>query len=217
MTAITNRDFSTPARTLYVALELGWTKWNLAMSTGLGRPARRRRVEARDTAALVEDFARAKEKLHLPPEVPVVTCYEAGRDGFWLHRFLLNQSIKNRVIDSASIEINRRFRRAKSDDLDVGKLLSMLIREHQGEPDVWRIVRPPSSQDEDQRQLHRETLALTTECTRHINRIKGLLAGCGIALGGGRFIPRSALGSAVMGRHYVACGTTPAVKPYTSG
>jgi transposase len=112
----------------------------------------------------------------------VVSCYEAGRDGFWLHRFLLDQGIENRVIDSASIEVNRRFRRAKSDGLDVGKLLSMLIREHQGERDVWRIVRAPSIQDEDQRQLHREIMALNTESTRHINRIKGLLAGCGLAL-----------------------------------
>lgn len=182
MTAITNLHFSTAQRTLYVALELGWTKWNLGMSTALGMAPRLRSMEARDTQALLEELRRAKEKLHLPLEAPVVCCYEAGRDGFWLHRFLLAQGIDNRVVDSASIEVNRRFRRAKSDGLDVGKLLSMLIREHQGEPGVWRIVRPPSVDDEDQRQLHRELIALNMESTRHVNRIKGLLASCGLAL-----------------------------------
>jgi transposase len=166
---------------LYVALELGWSKWNLGMSTGIATPPRRRTIAARDTAALLEEIRRAKERFHLPPEAPVVSCYEAGRDGFWLHRFLLAQGIDNHVVDSCSIEVNRRRRRAKSDGLDVGKLLTMLIRHEQGEKHVWRIVRPPSVEEEDQRQLHREILALNTESTRHVNRIKGLLAGCGLA------------------------------------
>ena len=90
--------------------------------------------------------------------------------------------ISNRVVDSSSIEVNRRARRAKSDGLDVGKLLTMLIRHCQGEEDVWRVVRVPTPDDEDQRQLHRELLALKVESTKHVNRIKGLLASCGLTV-----------------------------------
>jgi len=181
MAAITNEDCSTAVRRLYVALELGWTNWNLGMSTGLATPLRRRKIAARDTVSLLVEITRAKERFRLPADAPVSTCYEAGRDGFWLHRYLLSQGIESHVVDSSSIEVNRRRRRAKSDGLDVSKLLSMLIRYQQGEKDVWRIVRAPSVEDEDQRQLHRELIALNVESTRHINRIKGLLASCGVA------------------------------------
>jgi transposase len=189
MTAIMNENCSTAPRRLYVALELGWTKWNLGMSTGIATPPRQRVIAARDTASLLAEMARAKERFRLPPETPVVSCYEAGRDGFWLHRFLLAQGIDNQIVDSCSIEVSRRRRRAKSDGLDVGKLLTMLIRYQQGEKEACRIVRAPSVEDEDQRQLHRELLALRIESTRHINRIKGLLAGCGIALDVGHTLP----------------------------
>jgi transposase len=141
-----------------------------------------RTIAARDTVALLAEIARAKERFRLPADAPVASCYEAGRDGFWLHRFLLAQGIHNRLVDSASIEVNRRARRAKSDGLDVGKLLTMLIRSEQGEPDVWHVVRVPTPEEEDQRQLHREALALNVESTRHVNRVKGLLASCGLAL-----------------------------------
>jgi transposase len=182
MTAIMNGYCSVPTRRLYVALELGWNTWNLAMSTGIGTPPRLRRIAARDVDALLDEIARAKKRFQLPADAAVASCYEAGRDGFWLHRFLVAREIRNRVVDSASIEVNRRARRAKSDGLDVAKLLAMLIREEQGETDVWRIVRIPTAQDEDLRQLHREMQALHVENTLHINRIKGLLAGCGLAL-----------------------------------
>lgn len=182
MTAITKEHSTIEQRGLYVALELGWTTWSLGMSTGIGTPPRLRTIAARDTTALLVELARAKERFRLPADAPVASCYEAGRDGFWLHRFLVAQGIGNRIVDSASIEVNRRARRAKSDGLDVGKLLTMLIREDQGEKDVWHVVRAPTLEDEDQRQLHREMLALNVESTRHINRIKGLLASCGIAV-----------------------------------
>jgi transposase len=112
----------------------------------------------------------------------VVRCYEAGRDGFWLHRFLLSHDVENSVVDSASIEVNRRYRRAKTDRLDVHKLLTMLLRHTAGEKKVWSIVRVPSVIDEDRRQLHRELLTTKRDRTRVINRIKGLLAGCGIRM-----------------------------------
>ncbi|HEX4128587.1 MAG TPA: IS110 family transposase [Pirellulales bacterium] len=185
MTAITKADCTTSCPgtahgTLYVALELGWTKWTLAMTTSMTTPPRLRTIAARDTAALLEELARGKRRFGLAADAPVATCYEAGRDGFWLHRWLVAHGVGNRVVDSSSIEVDRRFRRAKSDGLDVGKLLVKLLREAQGEPNVWRVVRPPRVADEDGRQLHRELLALRTESTRHVNRIKGLLASLGL-------------------------------------
>jgi transposase len=111
-----------------------------------------------------------------------MSCYEAGRDGFWLHRFLVSRGIENAVVDSASIEGNRRYRRAKTDRLDVHKLLTMLLRHAAGEKKVWSGVRVPSGADEDRRQLHRELLTTKRDRTRVINRIKGVLAGFGIRM-----------------------------------
>jgi transposase len=108
-----------------------------------------------------------------------VSCYEAGRDGFWRHRYLVAHNVQNHVIDSASIAVNRRQRRAKTDRLDVRKLLTMLLRHIAGERKVWSVVRVPSIEEEDRRQLHRELLTAKQDRTRVINRIKGLLAGHG--------------------------------------
>src|SRR5262249_21934619 len=110
---------------------------------------------------------------------------EAGRDGFWRHRWLTAQGVTNLVVDSASIEVNRRARRAKSDRLDAGQLLSMLRRYRGGEPKVCSVVQVPSVADEDRRQLHRELLALQAERGRHVHRLKGLLAGGGLAVAKG--------------------------------
>lgn len=100
----------------------------------------------------------------------------------WLHRYLEANEVKNLVVDSASIEVSRRFRRAKTDRLDAGKLLNMLVRYHQGEQKVWSVVNVPSVEAEDQRQLHRELLALKREQTQHINRIKGILISQGVEM-----------------------------------
>jgi transposase len=167
---------------LYLAFELGWGEWKLALSTGPRANVRLRTIAGRNTKALVEEIAKAKKRMGLPDDAPVVSCYEAGRDGFWLHRYLASQGVANSVVDSSSIEVKRRGRRRKTDRLDVGKLLSMLIRWDQGERDVWSVVQVPSVGDEDRRQLHRELLELKAERTQHTNRIKGLLAGCGLAV-----------------------------------
>jgi transposase len=95
-----------------------------------------------------------------------VSCYEAGREGFWLHRFLQAQGLSNHVVDSSTIEVNRRKRRAKSDALRVRKLLRMLMRYHYGERQVWRVVNAPSVEAEDQRHLHRELETLKQERAR---------------------------------------------------
>jgi transposase len=105
----------------------------------------------------------------------VVSCYEAGREGFWLQRWLVAHGVENVVVDSASIEVNRRKRRAQSDGLDVADLLKLLCRHTMGEPKVWRVVRIPSPEIEDARQLHRELATLTEERTRIRNRVRSLL------------------------------------------
>lgn len=160
---------------LYMALELSNTEWKLGFTIGLGQAPRLKTLKARNLEGLKREIQLAKERFGLPATAIVLSCYEAGRDGFWLHRFQEAQGVNNLVVDSASIEVNRRFRRAKTDRLDVGKLLNMLIRYHQGEPKVWSVVHVPGMAEEGQRQLHRELMALKQEQTHHINRIKGIL------------------------------------------
>lgn len=167
---------------LYMAIELSNGKWLLGFTIGFGQQPRLRNLAARDLKGLAEEIRQAKERFGLSENARVLSCYEAGRDGFWLHRYLLKRGVTNLIVDSASIEVNRRKRRAKTDRMDVGKLLTMLMRYHQGEKKVWSLVHVPSPEEEDQRQLHRELMALTAERTRHINRIKGLLASQGVVL-----------------------------------
>lgn len=167
---------------LYMAMELSHMKWQLGFTVGYGQRPRLRSLPSRDLKTLVEEIHLAKVRFGLPENTPVLSCYEAGRDGFWLHRYLGTQGVTNLIVDSASIEVNRRKRRAKTDRLDVGKLLTMFMRYYHGEKKVWSIVQVPTPEEEDQRQLHRELMALTAERTRHINRIKGLLCSQGIVL-----------------------------------
>ena len=168
---------------LYLALELSNRSWKLAFSTGHGQKPRFRNVPARDLDTLTREIALARKRFDLSDSVPVISCYEAGRDGFWIHRFLQSQShCFNLVVDSASIEVNRRQRRLKTDRIDARKLLSMLIRYHNGELRVWSVVHVPSPEAEDARHLHRELLTLKSDRTRITNRIKGLLAAQGLSV-----------------------------------
>jgi transposase len=159
-----------------MSLELGLRQWKLALGTEGGRTGCRFTVEACDLVAVVQCVVKAKVRLHLPADARVHSCYEAGRDGWWLHRRLREQGIDNVVVDSSSIEVNRRRRRSKSDMLDADKLLAMLQRHFGGEHRVWSVVHEPSVQQEDERRVHRELLTLGHECTRHTNRIGSLLA-----------------------------------------
>jgi transposase len=182
MSATHTTDSTTAsAPVLYLALELSWTSWKLAFTVGAGQKPRLRSIPARDTDALIREIRAARRRFGLPEEAPVISCYEAGRDGFWLHRYLRHHRAENLVVDSASIEVNRRRRRAKSDGLDAAKLVGMLIRWHLGERKLWGIVRVPTADDEDRRQLHRELIELKAQRTEHTNRIKGLLAGLGLS------------------------------------
>jgi transposase len=172
----------TAAPALYVAFELSWTNWKMAFTIGAGQPPRIRTVPARCASLVLNEIKKAKLRFGLPNSAPVVSCYEAGRDGFWIHRFLTHEKVQNIVVDSASIEVSRRKRRAKSDRLDAVKLVSMLIRWHNGEKKVWSVVHVPTVADEDRRQLHRELIELKAERTGLLNRIKGLLAGVGLTV-----------------------------------
>jgi transposase len=165
---------------LYFALELSWQSWKLAFTVGRGQKPRIRTIAARNTAALLEEIQAAKRRFNLPDETPVSSCYEAGRDGFWIDRLLRQDGVDNIVVDSSSIEVNRRKRRAKSDRLDAEKLVDMLIRWHDGDKKVWAVVHVPSAEAEDRRQLHRDLIALKTERTAHVNGMKGLLATLGL-------------------------------------
>ena len=170
------------APVLYLALDLGTRDWMLAFTVGLGQPPRLKTIKARNTTVLLDQIKAAKKRFGLPEDAPVLSCYEAGRDGFWLHRFLLAQGVQNLVVDSSSIEVNRRQRRAKSDHLDAAKLVHQLIRWHNGEKKVWSVVRPPSVEQEDGRQLHREMIKLKADQTAQGNSIKGLLAALGLCV-----------------------------------
>lgn len=166
--------------TLFAALELGDAKWELALTTSVAQRPRRRVIEARDVAALAREVATAKQRCGLPPAAAVQTCYEAGREGFWLHRWLTAQGIANVVVEASSIEVNRRARRAKTDRLDAEQLLQQLVRWAGGERKVWSVVRVPSVADEDARQLHRELETVASDRTRVLNRVTGLLATQGL-------------------------------------
>jgi len=138
---------------LYMALELSSRSWRLAF--GDGAKCRQVSVPAADLAALAGAVAKAKERFKMPVSARVVSCYEAGRDGFWLHRHLVSIGIANQVVDAASIEVSRRLRHVKTDRLDGDRLLAKLIRHHAGERGGWSVVRVPSVEEEDARHLHR--------------------------------------------------------------
>jgi len=176
---------------LYLAIELSNRSWKLAFSTGLGQKPRLRSIPARDREALLHEIQAARARFRLPADTLVRCCYEAGRDGFWLHRFLTSvEGIENIIVDSASIQVSRRKRRLKTDRIDVLKLVAMLIRYYQGERAVWSVVRVPASAAEDIRHLHRERIALREARKAVTNRLKGLLATQGVAVRGGRGFPR---------------------------
>ena len=128
---------------LYSSFELGDKQWKITASDG-NRNASRYSVDAGDTAAVADCLRRAKARFGLPEQAQGHSCYEAGRDGWWLHRWLIEQGIDNIVVDSASIEVNRRARRAKNDRLDGDKLLAMLLRWHAGERRLWSVLRAPT-------------------------------------------------------------------------
>jgi transposase len=171
---------------LYVAFELGWTKWKLGFCSRLGEKAWVTTIDARDIGAMKKTIAKARTRFKVSATCPVASCYEAGRDGFWLDRLLKQMSVENVVVDSGSIKVDRRARRAKTDRLDAEDLVTMLVRYVSGEPKVWHVVYVPSPEQEDARHLQREIRTLKKEQTRIVNRVRGLLASQGVSVKMGR-------------------------------
>ena len=128
ITTTRTAESTAPTSCLLLAFELGQRSWKLGFSVGMGQRPRIRQIPAGAVGTLATEIERAKKRLGLPADSPVMSCYEAGRDGFWLHRYLVALGITNYVVDSSSIEVNRRARRAKTDRLDLAGLLSLLAR-----------------------------------------------------------------------------------------
>jgi transposase len=165
-----------------LAIELSKKSWVVAVNTPLSDKISLYKLKPCDWKGLLQLIERIRKRVseELKKPVAVISCYEAGYDGFWLHRVLEAHGVHNHVIDPASLQVDRRARRAKTDGIDVGKLLRSLMAYLRGEPKVWSVVRVPTVIEEDNRRLHRERSRLINERIQHVNRIKGLLAIHGI-------------------------------------
>jgi transposase len=170
---------TTKTPTIYMALDLGRRRWTVGVLLPGDRDARLFQIAGGDREALSELIRRRRQMLG-DPGVRVVSCYEAGRDGFWLHRWLRDQDIDNRVLDPASLEAPRRWRRVKTDRVDTLGLLRVLLRLERGETEMTRVIWVPAPAIEDARRRTRERERLVSERTAHRNRIQGLLAAQGV-------------------------------------
>jgi len=180
MNAILQTNDTALASALYMAMELSNKKWKLGFSNG--EKNRIITIDAGDWPALTAAINLAKTKLYCAPDCHVVSCYEAGRDGFWIHRSLTADCIENHVLDSASIEVSRRKKKVKTDRVDVVALLRLLMRYMNGEKEALHAIRIPTMEAEDQRRLNRERDRLIKERGAHSARIKSLLIAHGIRL-----------------------------------
>jgi transposase len=171
--------------TIFVAIELSQRSWLVTVHSPDRDRISRHKLAGGDHGgllALLENVRqRAARKLGARPAV--VSCYEAGYDGFWLHRLLTAAGITNHVFDPASIAVEQRGRRAKSDRIDGEQMLRTLMAHCRGEPRVVRIVQVPSPEQEDARRATRERDRLVREQTGHINRLKSLLRLLGMPVG----------------------------------
>jgi transposase len=172
---------------LYMAIELSSTEWKLAFADSMSRNPRIRTIRNCGLfdvtrKELLKEIAAAKNALGLSQDCKVVSCYEAGRQGFWVHRCLIAMNIQNFIVEPTSMLVNRKARRAKTDRLDAVGIVKHLMRYTGGDMTACRMIRIPDADQEDARQLSRELHELKGEKTSHTNRIKGLLETQGIAL-----------------------------------
>ena len=181
MTA-TIKQSTSISSTLFVALELSKTTWKLAFACADYPTVRIRNIAGGDLQQFESELLTAKQKFALPDDADVVTCYEAGRDGFWIHRALEATEVSNDVIESASLEVDRRMKQRKTDRLDVQKMVHALVRFHRGERGALRPIHVPSVEDEDVRYLQRGLQAIRRDKRRITTRIKSLLFAQGIRL-----------------------------------
>jgi transposase len=165
-----------------VAFEVGKTSWTLAMTSGFGVAAWLQTMRPGDWGQLQRHLAEARARFGLAADARGVSCYEAGRDGFWIHRALVGQGLANRVVDSSSIAVDRRARRRKTDRIDARKLAALLVRACLGESDVWREVRVPPPAVEAARHVSRERTTLVEAQTALINQMRGWLQTLGTTL-----------------------------------
>lgn len=168
--------------TIFVAFELSKAAWKVGLVLPGSQKMSRFTLEGGDTAGLAELLRRKRREAEARCGQPVriVSCYEAGYDGFWLHRWLGEHGVRNHVLDPASIEVERRKRRVKTDRIDLDKLMRVLLALYRGEPRVCRQARAPSVAEEDAKRRHRERERLNRERGAHVSRIKALLHGQGI-------------------------------------
>ena len=188
---VLRRKDTTSRSALYIAFDLGDKSWQLSLGDDRFHVSRHI-VTAGDTRAVAAHILKAATRLKISGRSEVHSVYEAGRDGWWFHRWLCELGVGNIVVDPASIEVNRRARQAKTDRLDADKLLAMLVRHHAGER-VWSVLHEPSREDEDARREHRELQRLMHERIAHTNRIGSLLVLHNLRPGiviGGRDWPR---------------------------
>jgi transposase len=165
---------------LFLALDLGGTTWKLAFGIARDPEPRIRTMAARHLDRLLEEIAAAKRRFHLPANAPVRSCYEAGREAFWLHRALHAHGVDNVVVDPSSIAVDRRARRAKTDRIDATALLRQLMHATAGDRRGWREVHVPSVDAEADRQLQREWEACKADRNRMRARLYSLLATQGV-------------------------------------
>ncbi|MCP1985056.1 IS110 family transposase [Bradyrhizobium elkanii] len=166
--------YSDPTPTVYAAIELSKKTWIVAiLLPGKAQPSLHR-IAGGSFAGLVMRLRAAAAGRRL------LICYEAGYDGFWLARALAGEGLDCRVLDPASLQVNRRARRVKTDRIDVLMLVRALIALDRGDQHVCAVVKVPSVEEEDARRSHRERQRLVRERTAHINRIKGLLFAQGV-------------------------------------
>jgi transposase len=163
-----------------MAIELSKKSWIVAVNTPLSDKISNHTVKGWKELLELIDKIRSRVARELKRPAEFISCYEAGYDGFWLHRLLEENGVRNYVIDPASLQVDRRARRVKTDNVDVTKLLRSLMAYLRGEPKVWSVVRVPTVAEEDDRRLHRERDRLINERVQHVNRIKGLCAVHGV-------------------------------------
>lgn len=168
--------------TVHIAFELSKKTWKLGFMLPGSQKMSRYSIGGGDLAELRKLLASARQKAERSSGKPVrvLSCYEAGYDGHWLHRWLTDQGVINHEIDPASIEVPRRARRAKTDRIDLDRLMRSFLAHLRGEPRVLSVVHVPSLEDEDRKRRNRERDRLKKERTAHTNRIKGLLHAQGI-------------------------------------
>jgi transposase len=180
MSDTTRTTEDTSAARLCMALDLGASKWHVAFLRDTTRRPKVHVVMAGDFTTLFEKAALAKKRLGLPADAPISSCYEAGRDGFWIHRELVKQGVDNHVVDPASIEVERRRRKRKTDRIDATKQAVLLVRFVGGDKHAFRTVNVPDEAAEDARRLTRERKRLKKESAQHQTRIRALLATMGV-------------------------------------